>query len=100
MSNSNNGGPAFSGTRTIPRPYRHDESACNYIDQPYAGNVSLRDYFATRAMQPVGPNRPASLLQWFRWAFGYSYKASGPSTVTNAKLAYAQADEMLKARDL
>ena len=90
----NDGGPAYPRTGHVHSQDCEPEQwiKCNE-------GMSLRDYFATRAMQPIGSNRPASLLQWFRWAFGYSYKASTPSTVTNAKLAYAQADEMLKARE-
>jgi len=98
MSTVNDGGPAFSGTRVMPRPHGYDSFAPNYIEQPYAGGVSLRDYFAARAMQPVGSNRPADLWQWVRWAFGYNYRACTPSHVTNAKLAFMQADEILRAR--
>lgn len=69
MSNTNTGGPAF------PTEYREDST------QPCAEGMTLRDYFAAKAMQAViargdDTNRPG-MAEW----------------------SYAMADAMLKARD-
>ena len=44
----NDGGPAFSGTRIVPIPFGHEKSAPNYMEEPFAGNISVRDYFAAK----------------------------------------------------
>ena len=49
-------------------------------DVPYHGGMTLRDYFAGRAMQ------------------GYMNDSYDLSADDRAKLAYEQADEMMKAR--
>lgn len=62
--------------------------------------MSLRDYFANSAMQAPTSYKPCNLLQWLRWAFGYTYKGSLRPHNENAIKAYELADAMLKQREL
>jgi hypothetical protein len=86
-SHKKTGGPAFSGMKTVNKPFRHEEIACNYIDVPYAGNLTMRDYFAAKAMQGMLSNWWTGFLACF---FNYSHLAVD---------AYKMADAMLKARE-
>ena len=74
------GGPAF--------PFESED---------YPG-MSLRDYFAAKAM-PAVPTFPNSLWQAIRWALGLTYIASNYNSENFAKSAYRIADAMLKARE-
>ena len=67
MSNTNTGGPAFPGL--------HPSSECRYKEE----GMTLRDYFAAKAMQSVLP-----LCKTYPYA---------------AQECYAIADAMLKARE-
>ena len=79
MSNTNTGGPAFP---------------CGLQSghlEPMHGGMTLRDYFAAKAMQArlTRPADPSPAPQWF-----------GPShEVEDARACYAIADAMLKARE-
>lgn len=99
MSNEkkNDGGPAFSGTRVVPRPYRHDDVASNYIEQPYGGNVSMRDYFAAKAMQGIMSQPDGAIHESERDGSFDEWQAK--ELFVYAKSAYAMADAMLKARE-
>ena len=81
MNNTNTGGPAF------PRPFSVDDADTD-ISYPAHIGMTLRDYFAAKAMQgfaahPVGATK--------------KYSETGPQA--NARLAYEYADAMLKARE-
>ena len=71
MNEYNDGGPAF------PVPGLHDD--------PEFNGMSLRDYFAAKAMQG---------------AFSSPIASSVSEKIYIATHAYAMADAMLKARDL
>jgi len=74
MSNTNTGGPAFP-----------------HITEDCRDGMTLRDYFAAKAMQArlTRPADPSPAPQWF-----------GPShEVEDARACYAIADAMLKARE-
>lgn len=62
--------------------------------------MTLRDFFANSAMQNPVSYKPRNIYQWFRWAFGYSYKACSRPNDENAIQAYELADAMLKQREL
>lgn len=81
----NDGGPAFSGMRreTKPHGYNSGDEAANYITRPYEGSLTLRDYFAAKAMQGVLANP--------------NYESEAEMALLSRK-CYEQADEMLKAR--
>lgn len=72
MSNNNTGGPAF--------PSQHDDD----IGYPAKG-MTLRDYFAAKAMQGMNSRD------------GFDVGQARPEQ--RAKLAYIEADAMLKARE-
>ena len=71
---TNNGGPAF------PHEYKYGDGTAQRAD-----GMSLRDYFAAKAMHGVLSN------SWIVESFGFDHER-------NSKEAYAIADAMLKAR--
>jgi hypothetical protein len=71
MSNTNTGGPAFPSSEYDPRYNRHVA----------IGGMTLRDYFAAKAMQ------------------GIMVRSKDTPLPSVAKYAYVMADEMLKARE-
>ena len=84
MSNTNTGGPAFpAGHVRMSRPI-HDPGA-NWVEtdrvQPLHKGLDLRDYFAAKAMQ------------------GFMTQTGSININDDAKLAYAVADAMLRARE-
>ena len=74
MSNTNTGGPAFA-----------NQLECNRDGYAVTGGMTLRDYFAAKAMQGF-----ASDPDW--------RLDMGPEET--ARAAYTQADAMLKAREV
>jgi len=62
--------------------------------------MTLRDYFASKAMQTPVNNRPSSFYQWIKWFFGCSFEACTRPHYQNAIQAYELADAMLKQREL
>ena len=74
MSNTNTGGPAF------PRPGDF---------QPQTG-MTLRDYFAAKAMQGLMMRQDAA---------GFNFALAPNDAMRVSLWAYDLADEMLKARD-
>ena len=83
MTTHNNGGPAFpSGIVRKSRP-AHDPGADFHVTdftEPRNVGMTLRDYFAAKAMPVFLVNTETSLAE-------------------DAKNAYAMADAMLKARE-
>ncbi len=83
MTTHNNGGPAFpSGIVRKSRP-AHDPGADFHVTdftEPRNAGMTLRDYFAAKAMPVFLVNTETSLAE-------------------DAKNAYAMADAMLKARE-
>ena len=75
MSNTNTGGPAFPAF----------EHHAGYGQMLAVGGMTLRDYFAAKAMQGICNGRSHSDLK------GHA--------VASAKVAYEVADAMLKARE-
>jgi len=76
MSDTNDGGPAF------PNP-GHDNGPGNYRGRP-ADGMTLRDYFAAKAMAAMIPVAGSTELEWHDFDL-------------LAGSAYAQADAMLRA---
>ncbi|MDK9365375.1 hypothetical protein [Lelliottia wanjuensis] len=76
MSNQNNGGQAF------PRQQWEYDGHNNVLQYQEEG-MTLRDYFAAKAMQAMLSNQ-----EWNHW-----------SSKQHAEHAYGVADEMLKARE-
>jgi len=72
MNNTNTGGPAFPTTKPL-----------EHWGDPNQG-MTLRDYFAAKAMQAAATNP--------KGADGFTFEQ-------RAEWAYLQADAMLKARD-
>lgn len=85
--NNNNGGPAFpAGVVRKSRPI-HDPGAgfvVTDITEPRHHGITMRDYFAAKAMQGAIPTRPN----------GYEM-----DTAIMARWAYAMADAMLAERE-
>jgi hypothetical protein len=78
MSNTNTGGPAFPEIRI------HGGDNYNAPTKVYYGGMTLRDYFAAKAMQAlIIANGPAPQGGWPTYA---------------ERTAYLVADAMLKAR--
>ena len=75
---NNTGGPAFPTKRRIQR--------AGYLTDEYepCGGMTLRDYFAAKAMQGIVSHDPTFAKEYVEMA---------------AKDAYAYADAMLKARE-
>lgn len=80
MSNTNTGGPAFPEVRII--------SGDNYNapTKVYYGGMTLRDYFAAKCMQGLSALPP-------------DFDNDRGTLEMVAKIAYEQADAMLKARN-
>jgi hypothetical protein len=75
MSNTNTGGPAFPGL--------HPSAECRFQDE----GMTLRDYFAAKAMQSALANATLPPESW-------------PQTLPLiAVFSYAMADAMLEARE-
>jgi hypothetical protein len=72
MNNTNTGGPAFA-----------NQLECNRDGYAVTGGMTLRDYFAAKAMQSYLADR--------------AWQAEIPHSET-ARVAYIVADAMLKAR--
>lgn len=90
MSNTTkDGGPAFPGVRI--------EAGDNYNPprKIYRGGMTLRDYFAAKAMQGFLANS-GGLIQANSMS-GWNFTNCEPSDV--ATLAYVMADAMLEARN-
>jgi hypothetical protein len=81
MSNTNTGGPAFPSS----------EWDAQYDRTFHAGGMTLRDYFAAKAMQAIVLDH----VEQRYW--GTEYGIDEMLTFT-AERAYQQADAMLKAR--
>lgn len=86
---TNNGGPAFPEYASD-----HRGAACNTTFSP-KGGISMRDYFAAKAIQgllanPGGPIQANGVIGW-SWC--------NCSTEDVAYLAYSIADAMLKERE-
>lgn len=92
-----NGGPAFPGgeaydtTDLAGHKYKHRKAPSN-------PGMTLRDYFAARAMVQITQGRLKSPYQWLRWCFGLSIATCGIIPSVNAKQAYEMADAMLAER--
>ena len=85
MSNGkDNGGPAFP-TRT------------RMVDA--SEGMTLRDYFAAKAMQELINPKSTSGWQWIRRRFGLPAVQAGATPESVSISAYAYADAMLKARE-
>jgi len=83
MSKINDGGPAFP----MPIAGCNDGSVYNTLEQSSGelGGMSMRDYFAAKAMQGFNANSHDQMVSWsFETVADYSYK---------------QADAMLRARE-
>jgi hypothetical protein len=79
MNESYTGGPAFPQTELVK-----DHVVAGYPGQMWEHGMTLRDYFAAKAMQAAATN-PAG--------------ADGFTFYERAVWAYSQADAMLKARE-
>jgi hypothetical protein len=66
-------------------------------DNHHAG-MTLRDYFAAKAMPKSTTYTPAGLKNWIKWFFGYDYTSSNVEPEESAKKSYQLADAMLKER--
>ena len=77
VSNTNTGGPAF------PQNTKLVHAAGQEVHQGFMGGMTLRDYFAAKAMQGI----------LAKWGTGLP-----PSDMT-VEASYAYADAMLKARE-
>ena len=77
-------------------PYRID----NGITSISENGITLRDYFASKAMIKPVDYRPRNFIEWLKYIFGYSYKSCTRSHEENAILSYQLADAMLKQREL
>lgn len=82
MSAANDGGPAFPMIRDA-----------RYLpDWDHEAGMSLRDYFAAKAM--------AALLSNFGWMKHAAKSTDMPGEVVVPQMAYELADAMLKAREV
>ena len=80
MSNTNTGGPAFP---LPPHTKRWDDVEKCYVQDE---GMTLRDYFAAKCMQGLS-------------ALPADFDSDNDSFEMVAKISYAQADAMLKARE-
>lgn len=82
MSNTNNGGPAFPGGFSETEKDDHV--------RPFNAGMTLRDYFAAKAMQ----------IMWDAYDKGYCglNNQDAPNVEIISNGAYQMADAMLKAR--
>ena len=87
MSNINTGGPAF------PQNTKIVAAAGQELHQGFMGGISIRDYFAAKAMEAWIESTTKT----------YNHNGESHVDIVNveqiARNAYAQADAMLKARD-
>ena len=83
----NNGGPAF------PLPVA-DQECCGRFESGYGG-ISMRDYFAAKAIQGLLAN-PGGPIQ-ANGMNGWNWCNCSPEDAVN--LAYSMADAMLAARE-
>src|SRR4026207_738456 len=60
--------------------------------------LTMRDYFAAKAIQTPASYKPRNGYHWLRWLFGFYYKACSIRSNEIARNAYSVADAMLKAR--
>ena len=83
MSDTNTGGPAF------PRPFSVDDADPD-ISYPAHTGMTLRDYFAAKAMQGLMTRKEQG---------GFDFAVYEKDAMRVALWAYDLADEMLKARN-
>lgn len=86
MNKRNDGGPAF--------PSEHDEPVINFLGHErivrcFTEGMSLRDYFAAKALEGIDLGHVLNISDNIKNIID-----------RNAKLAYLQADAMLKAREI
>lgn len=86
MSNIKHGGPAFPG------PYVNETGGIECVAKQ--GGMSLRDYFAAKAMQSL-MMMPGELSKCMKLA----NTPEGESVKSITLIAYYMADAMLKARE-
>lgn len=93
MSNEkkNDGGPAF------PVTIQHVTDTGIWPEAIHG--MTLRDYFAAKAMQAQIQTRHKSLVHLVRNALGMPFETLSATNESAAKCAYAYADAMLKARE-
>lgn len=90
MDTNKTGGAAFP----INTQQNHsDGSTTIHIED----GMTLLDYFAAKYIAKAN-QKPTSLYQWFRWAFGYSYKSSTPEFKKVSRYAYLQSAAMIEER--
>ncbi len=95
MSNEkNNGGPAFPHTFK----YGNLNTPGGEVTDMMPG-MTLRDYFAAKAMGHLIVPRYISAWQWLLRQFGNQANVSGSTPESVSASAYAYADAMLKARE-
>lgn len=87
MTTKHTGGPAF------PLPVA-DQECCGRFESGYGG-ISMRDYFAAKAIQGLLAN-PGGPIQ-ANGMNGWNWCNCSPEDAVN--LAYSIADAMLKARE-
>lgn len=94
MSKENNGGPAFPHMARPVGPVNSGAGGCGgiYYENLTHGGMTLRDYFAAKAMQSIvsSPNEMADLIDTLGAPTAYA-KVS--------ETAYVIADAMLSARE-
>lgn len=83
MTEKNNGGPAFPGIKIVKEKTEHGERGLLSSGE----GMSLRDYFAAKAMQGMLPS-----IEFDMTPEGYE--------IVLSKFAYRIADAMLKAREV
>jgi len=92
---TNDGGPAFPSMKIFTNPTVDRESGIKYGDvysETTPGNVSVRDYFAAKAMEALiaSPRRSVDI--------NGKYADSNQNVL--AGMAYFYADAMLRAREV
>lgn len=94
--NTRDGGPAFGQTVSL-RCVRVDPTGSEEWepDLSVPGGLTIRDYFATKAMPTILELHPTEL-----WNQGNGFGAKMDTAMMTAKAAYCMADAMLKARSL
>lgn len=81
MNTKDDGGPAFPTGTQVEQNYATGETV---VHQYLSDGISVRDYFAAKAMQGM---------------FAADTAESVMPNINKARLAYVMADEMLKARN-
>lgn len=69
----------------------------NGFNEMYGG-MTMLDVFAGQAMDNKVALRPKNLLNWIKWAFGYSYAGCKCDPKDVARMAYETAAAMIEAR--